>query len=275
MAQKANLTSLKRLNFLPPEYSLNNRIFLLSKQFLEAISQILKIKNVLVVSKTINFTGSTAFINLSVFFKSAKLKKISRFLIFKKLTTKKTKQNSKFKELIKNVFEQYKISSLKLKFTVLNFLVNKKVTKFCLKNLKKYFRLLFTRRLKLFFDFSQIITLYTLNYLTTKFLIYNIALIFSRLKKQRHSKFLTFIKDLFELIIFDLPTKFKIKKHKIGGVKFILQGKIRGKTRKKTKIITVGTVPTSATHKQVEFAKIATVTSYGVFGLKLWIYRTS
>jgi hypothetical protein len=275
MAQKANLISFKRLNFLSAEYNLNSRIFLLSKQFLEAISQILKIKNVLVVSKTINFTGNTAFLNISVFFKSAKLKKISRFLLFKKITSKNTKLNSSFKTLVQNIFNQYQISSLKLKFTVLNFLANKKITKFCLKKFKKHFKFLFTRRLKLFFDFNQIVSLYVCNYLTTKFLIYNLAIIFSRLKKQRHSKFLTFIRDLFEIIIFELPTEFKIKKHKISGVKFILKGKIRGKTRKKTEIITVGTVPNSATYKQVEFAKIATVTSYGVFGLKMWVYRAS
>lgn len=275
MAQKANLTSIRKLDFINSTPNLNNQIWLLSNQFLKIISQVLKRKDVLIAHKTINFNGSSVLINLSVFFKITKLKKISRFLSFRKLQTKYQVNNPVFKNFVLFVFQAYKVSSLNLKFRILNFFVQKRLTKFFGNRLRKYLKTLFSRRLKLFVDFIQILSLYVKNYVNTKFLLYNIAVIFSRLKKQRHSKFLKFIKELFTLIIFKLPTTLKKKSNKIQGVKILIKGKLRGKTRKKNKVIVLGVIPTQAINLQIEFAKTFVVTSYGVFGIKFWTYRSN
>ena len=52
-----------------------------------------------------------------------------------------------------------------------------------------------------------------------------------------------------------------------------MAGRLRGKTRADTRIITVGTVPLQSTSKNIEYFKQHIFTIHGVFGLKLWIFR--
>lgn len=52
-----------------------------------------------------------------------------------------------------------------------------------------------------------------------------------------------------------------------------MSGRIRGKTRADTRIITVGTVPLQSQSKYIEHFKQHVFTLYGAFGLKIWIYR--
>ena len=59
----------------------------------------------------------------------------------------------------------------------------------------------------------------------------------------------------------------------IYGIKFSIAGKFKGKLRKSRVSIQVGKVPVQSISKDVEFSKTNVFTRYGVFGLKLWIYR--
>jgi len=276
MAQKANLLSLRRSNFLSSEPNVNPKMFLLANNFLDTFSQMLSLKKILVLNKFINFNGNQSFLNISIFFKTAKIDKIVKFLTFKK-SSKEKKLTSNFFKLIKNYFSNYSLTALKLKITVINFYVDKNIAKSCNLFLKNYSKLLFERRLKLYVDFLQIISLYYQNYLNNKFLLYNLAIIFCRLKKKRHSKFLMFVKDLLNLLIVKLPKTFSNKhiNNKICGIKFVLKGKISGKTRSQNQIIQVGSVPNQSIHKNISFAKISVTTPYGVYGMKMWTYRNN
>lgn len=286
MAQKSNLTSIKQIDYLGSIENLSSKKFLISNTFLNAISQIMSIKDLVVINKILSFNGSSAILNIFVFFKCAKIskfsKKFKKMQKFKQLTTEKIvnknptnfNNNSRMLQLAKSVFSAYNITALKLKFTVLNFFVKKKLVRAIASKLKKFLKILFARRTKLFLDFVQIIALYVHNRISSKHILYFFSIIFVRLRKRKQLIFLSFVKILFELIIVELPKRFKIASHRISGVKFILKGNLGGKTRKSSKIVGVGSVPCQTLYKDVEFAKTSITTSYGVFGMRMWVYRT-
>jgi hypothetical protein len=276
MAQKANLLSIRRENFFQEGFTQNVKLFLLIHNFLETFSQVLTLKNIIVLRKFLTFNGNESFLNISIFFKASKIDKIVKFLTFKKISKEK-KLSFTFLNLLKRSFLDQSLISLKLKIKVLNFYVNKNIVKHSNFFLKIYIKFLFERRFKLYIDFLQLISLYYQNHLTNYFFLHNLALIFSRLKKKRHSKFLSFIKDLLNFLIIEIPQKFDNKhtNSKICGMKFVLKGKIRGKTRSQYQAIQVGSVPNQSIAKNISFSKISVITPYGVYGLKLWTYRTN
>ena len=87
MGQKANLLTLrkknKNLSFLGNEKE--SRKFLCGLNLLKFLEQLLKRKNVLLTEKTLNFDNNKSYLNLTLFFKAAKL------LSYKKKITKKWK----------------------------------------------------------------------------------------------------------------------------------------------------------------------------------------
>lgn len=277
MGQKSILVGFNRINFLYNAQNLNTKIFLLAKYFYDIITQILKLKKILILNKNINFIGNICNLNFNIFIKTIKIDNISKKLEIYKNKKSNTFRISSFLKIIQNIFLKYNIQFLKLNIKIINFYVNKKLYKITRFNLKPYKKLLFERHLRFFFDFCQICSLYYTNRLNSNIFIYNLALIFSRLRKKRHNKFLTFIKTLFILLIKIIPNKLKFSKFnfKIAGLKFILKGKISGKTRTKNQIITVGNISNQWLGKNIDFSKIAVTTSYGVYGMKLWIYRST
>jgi len=277
MGQKSILVGFNKVNFLYAAPNLNNKIFLLSKYFYDIITQILKIKKILILNKNINFIGNVCNLNFNIFIKTIKIDNITKKVEVYKNKKFNTFRVSNFLKIIQNIYQTYDIQFLKLNFKIMNFYVNKKLYKITRFNLKPYKKQLFERHLRFFFDFCQICSLYYTNRLYSNIFIYNLALIFSRLKKKRHNKFLTFIKNLFILLIKIIPNKLKFSKlnFKIAGLKFILKGKIGGKTRTKNQIITVGNISNQWLGKNVDFSKISVTTSYGVYGMKLWIYRSN
>jgi hypothetical protein len=277
MGQKSILVGFNKVNFLYTAPNSNIKIFLLCKYFYETITQILKLKKILILNKNINFIGNVCNLNFNIFIKTIKIDSINKKIEIYKNKKLNTIKISSFLKIIQNIFKTYKIQFLKLNFKIMNFYVDKKLYKTTRFDLKPYKKQLFERHLRFFFDFCQICSLFYTNRLNSNIFIYNLALIFSRLKKKRHNKFLSFIKILFILLTKIIPTKLKISKSnfKLTGLKFILKGKIGGKTRTKNQIITVGNISNQWLGKNVDFSKIAVTTSYGVYGMKLWVYRSS
>jgi hypothetical protein len=152
MAQKANLLSIRRENFFQEGFTQNVKLFLLIHNFLETFSQVLTLKNIIVLRKFLTFNGNERFLNISIFFKASKIDKIVKFLTFKKISKEK-KLSFTFLNLLKRSFLDQSLISLKLKIKVLNFYVNKNIVKHSNFFLKIYIKFLFERRFKLYIDF--------------------------------------------------------------------------------------------------------------------------
>jgi len=102
----------------------------------------------------------------------------------------------------------------------------------------------------------------------TDVLLFLLGQIFKILPKRKHNIFLIFLKVLFTSLINNVSTK-----NSILGLKFIVNGRLKGKPRSTSAIILVGLVPVQSLSKDIDFAKLHVNTILGVFGFQLWVYR--
>lgn len=72
---------------------------------------------------------------------------------------------------------------------------------------------------------------------------------------------------------FLVSNPFKNKVANLLGVKFCINGKLKGKTRGSSQTFTSGTVPVQSLKARIDYAKSHAFTIYGVFGIKLWVFR--
>ena len=61
-------------------------------------------------------------------------------------------------------------------------------------------------------------------------------------------------------------------KKNILGIKFLVNGKILGKLRSSSKLISVGSVPIRTINADIMFSQSHVYTLYGAFGFKLWVH---
>lgn len=129
----------------------------------------------------------------------------------------------------------------------------------------------FPRRLRFFLEFIQLSILFLENKIEIKFFISILCEIFRILTKKLHSKFFIFINEYFKFLLSN-PLN---NKHFLLGIKFIINGKLKGKTRSNSYTFKLGTIPIQSLKAAVDFTKAHTFTRFGVFGFKLWIYKNS
>jgi ribosomal protein S3 len=73
---------------------------------------------------------------------------------------------------------------------------------------------------------------------------------------------------IFDLKAVDVPDKLSIL-----GLKFVINGKLKGKPRSSVNFIKEGNLPLQTLNKNIDFSRIHSYTLMGVFGLKLWVLK--
>lgn len=269
MGQKSNLLTV-RSNFINPLSlsSTNSKTFIHYLKFIKFIEFLMLQKNIVLLSTNINQSANILYINLALFYKSAKI------LFFKKKKTYKLNKKiitfQSFKTLIDDSFPNFFLTKTVFSVINLNAKINKKMLIFFYKKLKKFSNTIFIRRFNLFIDFLKICSLLMQNKINSKIFIFFINLIFKNLSKKFHSRFFFFLSFLFKLLIFDFSKKFS---KSILGIKFIIRGKIKGKPRSSTEIIKEGCIPTQNLSKNIDFAKTHSYNRIGAFGLNIWLSK--
>jgi len=268
MGQKSNLRTLQKLT---PNFSiltLNHKKFIHGFNFFKYWNFLLYKKSILSVYQNIYFVENKLVLNCTFFFRTLKLKGYKK-KILKTNDKSINTDSSRYKLFHKFCLKEFKVTGINvvvLKIIALNkFFCYKTLTSFLLKN-KKFEKILFNRRLHLFIDFIKIQSLFIKNRVSTSSVLVILAQIFQVLPKQIHSRFLNFLKLNFKLIVIGLRSRIK-------GIKFVINGKIKGKTRSSSNIISFGKIPTQSISKIVDYSNIHVFTVYGVFGFKLWVYK--
>jgi hypothetical protein len=266
MGQKANTFSLKKLVYSLEHLNLNTKLFLYSFSFSKVLDKLLFKKHILLVENKPAFQNNQMFLNLIIFFRTAKLLKYKKKSKAKKIRFLKFNLLSSF---IKKQFSLFNFNVFVFNIKVLNKFLDKVfIFNFYLK-VKTFLKTLFNRRFTLFLDFLKINSLFKDNLISAKIYLFFLALIFKNLQKKRHRTFLDFLELIFQhLIKLNLSSTNCIK-----GIKFIVSGRLGAKPRSSNAIILVGKVPTQSVSKSIEFSKTHVYTVYGVFGFKFWVYR--
>jgi len=272
MLKKIKVTSVKKekLNLL-----VNNQTILLhGLNFLTLLENLLKKKSIIVTDSTLNLITNKIYLNVNIFFQTKKI------LLFKKKTLKapfkkvKPRSTKTFIPFILNQFKMFKNNLIVLHFNNLNLSVNKKLLGFLYKRLKKFTFSLFSRRLNLLVDFVKVLALYSFSTIAAKIVLLFLGQIFKGLTKKQHSTFIAFLKNLAKILVTDLSrVPFLNKTNRIKGVKFLINGKLKGKTRANSILIVKGLVPAQTISANIDFSKTHVFTVYGVFGFKIWIFR--
>jgi hypothetical protein len=241
------------------ECIISPRVNLISLNFIKNLNQSLKKKNILVLEEKLNVLNNASILKLSVFYKTSKISYYRR-----KIKVLNKNKNFFLNRLFKNSLKTVKNSINLIIIKNLNLYICKKRVKFFYFKIKNFVNILFLRRFNLFIDFVKMTSLFTQNQIGVQAYIRVLGEIFNRLQKNKHSKFIFLIKYLFKEIML-------IKNSNVLGVKFILNGKIRGKEKASTLKFSLGQIPIQTIESAIKFSKIHVYTLYGVFGFKLWI----
>ena len=59
----------------------------------------------------------------------------------------------------------------------------------------------------------------------------------------------------------------------LKGIKFKINGKLKGKMRASNNLITYGKIPNQSIGINIEYSLIHTFTRYGAFGMQAWVYK--
>lgn len=276
MSRKAVLITLRKQPHL--ELNLNNfndKFFLLGLNFLKAFKQLLFKKGCLLVNESFNVCFNQISFIAKIYF-TTKLLKIYK----RKSIIRTTKYNLKSKNIFEmslsnlthHITNTFKTNSFKVNLTILNKRLNKKWAIVLFKQFRPFVFVLFNRRFNLYVDFIKLTCLYFSSLLTIDTYLYYIATVFKYLQKKSHGKFVGFLNQVFCVLIF--PVKKLSIKTEVLGMKLIINGRFKGKTRSKSTKIQIGKIPTQALSKKIEYAKTHIFTKkFGVFGFKLWVYK--
>jgi|APCry1669190646_1035306.scaffolds.fasta_scaffold00150_7 hypothetical protein len=258
MGQKTIKNTLLRVQQLK---SLNSQTYLFNKnlQLNNLILNLFYKSNFYIDTLTIDFSANKISLFLTIFLSTKKI------IFFKK---KKTKLFYTFDKELTKIFKNLKLNNFNniiYKIKILNYLNNKESLIYLYNNFKQYSKVLFEKRLILFVDFIKTISLLNENKISLKFFGVFLGLIFKRLHKYKHKKFFVFLKKIF---LFLKNNKFS---KSVGGLKFELSGKLRGKTMSSKITFSSGKISTQTFKNSPSYIQEHVFTKYGVFGLKLWL----
>jgi hypothetical protein len=149
--------------------------------------------------------------------------------------------------------------------------VNESLLKNIYQKTSRFMNILFLRKFSLFIDFLKISVLFYQKKILVSTFLYILGQIFRVLPKRKHSRFLFFLKFIFQLFVNEFSGK--NFEGKIKGIKFVINGKLQGKTRASSSCIQIGAVPIQSINENIEFSKLHVYTIYGAFGFKIWVCR--
>jgi hypothetical protein len=250
--------------------NLNTKVFLLGLQFSVILKDLFYRKNILATEIITNVNCNMLNLSIHLFFRKRKLIKFRVFSLKKK--SENPLDTRTFLLLSNHLRKKFNTTLINLKLKILNKLI---IFPSFFNTLKKklniYKRNLFDRRFSLYIDFLKLNGLYQISQINLNTYVFILGEIFQRLTKKKHGKFLNFIKTLFNFIIYNY--KFNHFFNKILGIKFLISGKIKGKLRARATLIQIGAIPLNSQNKSIEFSQSHVYTTYGVYGMKLWINK--
>jgi hypothetical protein len=276
MGQKSNTLTLRttknNLNLLQKD----SKSFLYGFKFLNFFEKLLNKKGVVITEKTLNFVANQVFFTSNLFFRTIKTINYKRKGFTLKVLTSSKPFCTKNVSLEKLFSEQFKFLNntiIVFNCTNLNIKINKNVLTLFYHRTKRFSNVLFTRRFNFYVDFLKLTSLFYQNQINTQSFVSLLGQLFRVLPKRKHNRFLFFLKFLFQTLVEKNSTLLNFTGSSITGIKFIVNGKLQGKTRATSSCIQVGAVPIQTIDKNIDFAKTHVYTLYGAFGFQMWVSR--
>lgn len=229
--------------------------------FLNNLKKSLRTKQMLLDGALLNEKNETLHLAANIFYRYKKIRKYTKKKKIKLVKNKNLKFTSFFKVILNtNYF---------IKLKTLNPLVNIRKMLIFFKLSRRFKNTIFSRRPDLFSDFLNLNALFTENKIHPETWLLVIGQIFNLLLKKKHGQFFLLIKLLFkQLTLHEDEYKYFSA---IQGLKLIINGKLKGKTRARTIKIITGRVPCNNFSLKIKFNKLQVYNRYGAYGLNFWL----
>lgn len=266
MAQKANLYSLrKRSPKINISLSNHSKLVIHLILFIENFNQLLNRHGIWVIQTQLLTQKNSCQLYVNIYISAKQIVLYKKYSLIKKPLKIVINQNKNILfKLFAKFFKFYTKSLYFFHFRCINSKVNVKLLKVFYPLTIQQLKQLFVRRFNLLIDFLTITTLLCQNLFSANQYLLLLSKIFKFLIKRRHFIFLEFLDKIFKLIY---------ENSSIRGLKFVLNGKIKGKTRAKKVIIKRGGVANQTVDADIDFSVMHTYNRYGAFGMRLWIQR--
>ncbi len=246
---------------------INQNKFLITNSFLikQELTNALFRKDILVSNIDISQSNNTTALNLEAFTRTSKLLKYRKTLKKRGLNNSKYIKYNKVNELLLNSFKnQFSSNNLLINYANINKKIDKKALTNYFKTFRKFSTVLFSRGFNLFIDFLKIVSLIDQNKINPKVFLLILGQIFKNLTKKKHTKFIFFIKTIFDSLITS-------EDNNVIGIKLVINGRLMGKTRASTVKIERGSLSLNTVNSGCIAEKMHVYTLYGAFGFKIWV----
>lgn len=268
MGQKSNLITVRKIESVLTIIEENSKSFINVFEFFRTFNLFLQHRKIWVFKTCLNSITNACNISFDLFYLTIKCLKYKRKMksrrnILKKASNKNKKFLNKFFSLF---FRNYKKNFYNFSFIVLNTKVNIDTLSEVYFKTRAFIKTLFQRRYHLYLDFVKVFVLVCHGLVHVSALLFVLSNILRFLTKHSHGKFIELLKAIF----IDIDS---IAETTIKGLKFTINGKLKGQTRASSYSILTGPVVRQSLGKKVEFGIIHTSTRIGVFGMRLWLNR--
>jgi hypothetical protein len=279
MSQKSVLLTLRQNRHFLNLSNHSPKTFLYLYFFLIKFKDMLQAKNIIISNEFLNTTGNKIFLNANLLFSSSILKSYKKKKKHLKATSINIANNKISAYLQKYLFKKLnlflKTNLIVLNFNILNHYISEEEINYFFVALESLAASVFPRKASLFVDFIKLTVLYRKSLISLDTYANALAKVFSGLHKKNHGKFTAFLNSLFELLYHEdseiSPFKDSLG---YGGIKVILTGRLRGKAKASSEVVSVGIIPSHSINKDIDFAKARSyLPGLGVIGLKIWVYK--
>lgn len=278
------LTLSKKTPFLNLS-NINNKIFVHNLKLLKGITRLFKKKGAYITREHFNTVANKIFLNTNLYLGTSALKGIRRKGYIRRRIIKRRlpkissfiNQNpAKFKLI--HLFNSYKritrTNLLYLNLKIVNKFINKKFVIRLVRILKPYLKNIFNRRINFFLDVVKMTSLYLTSHIDLKTYCKIFISVFVLLHKKLHQQFFKMLKLLFSFLILKKTLKKRYNLKNFRGLKLVISGRLKGKTRAKSHKILVGNVPTQTFSNSVDYVMLHGFTyRMGTFGFKFWVCK--
>jgi hypothetical protein len=248
--------------------------YLLSLNLIKKIQQLLFLNSVIVLKYTISFNYNKLSLKLNLYFK------VNKLIAFRKKKDINLKEKQKALQIVsgscllavlkKTAYLLKLNENVHMDLCIQNKKINKNITTFLYRKLKKDKSNLFNRQTNIYIDLLNLSYFYCFLNNDFKALGSIIVKIFTFTQKRNHSKFFRFIKKLFSILI----TRIIKKNNKVIGIKIQIKGRLKGKTRAQKLLMRIKSVPVQRLDLDIEYYEEKALTKkQGAFGFKFWILK--
>ena len=267
MGQKSNLITIRKIESILTIIEENSKSFINVLEFFRVFNLFLQHRKIWVFKTCLNSLTNVCNISFDLFYLTIRCLKYKRKMKTKNTLKKAFKKNTAFlNKFFVLFFKKYKKNYYNFSFTVLNNKVDKEALSETYFKTRVFIKTLFQRRYHLYLDFVKVFVLVYRGLVHVSAFLFVLSNILRFLTKHNHANFI----ELLNTIFIDIDNT---EETTISGLKFTINGKLKGQTRASSYSILIGKVSRQSLGKKVEFGVIHTNTRIGVFGMRLWLNR--